>query len=161
MPHVTPPTTTTSETATLVRLIMSKLGQDGSITLGNPATGESCALPPHVADLIRQILNSLAAGHQVTIAENLTEMTPNEAADFLNVSRMYVMKLIHDGVLPHRMVGNHHRIPYADLADYKRHENVRRRTAMNDMYAAERALGLDQIDGPPPDKSLFKEKGSR
>lgn len=151
----------TSETAALVRLIMSKLGHDGPITLGNPATGESCSLPSEIADLIRLVLNSLAAGRQVTIAENLSEMTPNEAADFLNVSRMYVMKLIHDGVLPHRMVGNHHRIPYSDLADYKRRETVRRRTAMNDLYAAEQELGLDQIDGPPPDKSYFKEKGSR
>ena len=159
MPHVTPPPTT-SETATLVRLIMSKLGQDGSITIGNPATGESCALPPHVADLIRQVLNSLAAGRQVTIAENLNEMTPNEAADFLNVSRM-LMKLIHEGALPHRMVGNHHRIPYSDLADYKRRETVRRRTAIDNLYAAEHELGLDQIDGPPPDKSVFKEKDSR
>ena len=48
------------------------------MTVGNAATGESCAVPSHIADLIRQVLASLAAGHQVTISENLTELTPNE-----------------------------------------------------------------------------------
>ena len=140
---------------------MSKLGQDGSITLGNPATGESCALPPHIADLIRQVLNSLAAGREVTIAENLSEMTPNEAAAFLNVSRMYVMKLIHDGVLPHRMVGNHHRIPYADLAAYRTQEKARQRIALDRLYETDRELGLDQLDGPAPDTDTYRGTGPR
>jgi excisionase family DNA binding protein len=160
MPHVIPPPTT-SETATLVRLIMSKLGQDGSITVGNPATGESCALPPHIADLIRQVLNSLAEGRQVTIAENLSEMTPNEAAAFLNVSRMYVMKLIHDGVLPHRMVGNHHRIPYADLAAYRTQEKAQQRIALDRIYELDREMGLDQLDGPAPDTDTYRGTGPR
>ena len=107
------------------------------MTVGNAATGESCAVPPHIADLIRQVLASLAAGHQVTISENLTELTPNEAATFLNVSRMYVMKLVQDGTLPHRMVGNHHRIPYADLAAYQRQQRARQRVAIGELYAFE------------------------
>lgn len=158
MPQLTP-SPVTSETAALVRLIMTKLGHEGPMTVGNAATGESCALPPHIADLIRQVLASLAAGHQVTITENLTELTPNEAATFLNVSRMYVMKLVQDGTLPHRMVGNHHRIPYADLAAYKRQERAKQRSAMDDLYTLERDTGI--VDGPPPSKDAFKSGGGR
>lgn len=149
----------TSETAALVRMILSKLGEHGEITLGNSTTGESCPLPPHIADLIRQVLGSLAAGHQVTITENLVELTPNEAADFLNVSRMYVMKLVNDGTLPTRMVGNHHRIPLADLSAYKDAQRARSRAAMHDIYALEREGGY--VDGPPPPKSAFKGSGER
>ena len=156
MPQLTP-SPVTSETAALVRLIMAKLGHDAPMTVGNATTGESCAVPPHIADLIRQVLASLAAGHQVTISENLTELTPNEAATFLNVSRMYVMKLVQDGTLPHRMVGNHHRIPYADLAAYQRQQRARQRVAIGELYAIDRELGL--IDGPPPPKEAFKSGG--
>jgi excisionase family DNA binding protein len=151
-------TTPTTETAALVRLIMAKLGRDG-ITIGNAATGEAAPLPPQAADLVRQVLESLAAGRPVTVSENLSELTPNEAAAFLNVSRMHVMKLIHDGVLPVRMVGSHHRIPYADLEAYKRQERAKQRAAMDRLYELEHETG--PVDGPPPDRDAFKSDGGR
>src|SRR5690348_16925431 len=107
-----------ADTAALRALIV-KLGEDAPLTIGNADTGQSAPLPPDAAALVRQVLASLAAGREVTITETPDEMTPNEAADYLNVSRMYVMKLIQDGTLPYRMVGNHHRIPTPSLAAYK------------------------------------------
>jgi excisionase family DNA binding protein len=141
----------TSETAMLVRMIMNKLGDD-AITIGSTTTGDSFTLPPHIADLIRQVLTSLADGHQVTITENLTELTPNEAAEFLNVSRMYVMKLVQEGTLPFRMVGNHHRIPYADAVAYKAQQRARSRAAMSELYALDRD---NPVEGPPPPRPVL------
>ena len=155
MPQLTPPRHQRDRRARAFD--HGQAGHDAPMTVGNAATGESCAVPSHIADLIRQVLASLAAGHQVTISENLTELTPNEAATFLNVSRMYVMKLVQDGTLSHRMVGNHHRIPYADLAAYKRQQRARQRVAIDELYAIDRELGL--IDGPPPPKEAFKSGG--
>lgn len=145
------PQPTTTETATLAQIILTKLGFDGPITVGNPATGETTALPPHVAALVRQVLVSYAAGRQPAITENLTEMSPNEAAVFLNVSRTYVMKLVADGLLPTRKVGNHHRIPFADLAVYREQQAARSRAAMDELYKIDRELGLDDLDGPAPE----------
>ena len=108
-------------------------------------------MPPHIADLIRQGLASLAAGRQVTNGEIPAEMTPNDAATFLNVSRMYAMKLIQEGPLPCRMVGNHHRIPTPALTADKDERRARSRAAMQDLYALERENGI--VDGPPSSKS--------
>jgi excisionase family DNA binding protein len=147
-----------SDTASLMQAVMAKLGNDAP-TIGIPTTGESVPLPPDVAALFRQLLASLSKGRRVTITEMPEEMSPNEAADFLNVSRMYVMKLIQDGTLPFRLVGNHHRIPTPSLEAYKDKQQARSRAAMHDLYAVERDHG--QVEGPPPGKRAFKDKYSR
>ena len=157
MPH-SPRTPSGADETAVVRAFMANLG-DATPTVGNPATGETVPLPPHAAALIRQVLAGLAKGRDVTVTETPEEMTPNEAADFLNVSRMYVMKLIQDGTLPCRMVGNHHRIPTASLVAYKHQQQARSRAAMHDLYAVERENGL--VEGPPPGKRAFKDDGGR
>jgi excisionase family DNA binding protein len=58
----------------------------------------------------------------------LREMTAQEAADFLKVSRPYLLNLVKKGVLPCRMVGTHHRIPRNALIAYKRDQTRRRRS---------------------------------
>jgi excisionase family DNA binding protein len=138
---------------------MAKLDDAAPMTVGNAMTGESVPLPPQAADLVRQVLEGLARGHKVTVTETPEEMTPNEASEFLKVSRMYVMKLIQDGTLPCRMVGNHHRIPTPSLAAYKDRQRARSRAAMQDIYAIEREDG--QVDGLPPSKDAFKSGSGR
>jgi excisionase family DNA binding protein len=155
------PTHVTTETALFARDLIAKLGLDESLVVGNAATGASTPLPPAIANLVRQVLVSLAAGRDVTIAENLTEVTPNEAAEILNVSRTFVTKLMDEGQLPFRMVGSHRRIPYPDLIAYRDEQMVRSRKAMDDLYAIDRELGLDTLDGPPPDKSTYRGSGVR
>lgn len=154
------PSPPTRETATFAQTLLARFGEN-ALLLGNATTGETAPLPPHVADLVRQMLASLAAGHDVAIAENLTEVTPNEAAEILNVSRTFVLKLLDEGKLPYRNVGAHRRIPYADLIAYRDEQRARSRAAMDQVYAIDRELGLDQVDGPPPDKSTYRGGGSR
>jgi hypothetical protein len=69
------------------------------------------------------------------------------------------MKLIQDGTLPCRMVGNHHRIPTVSLEAYKDQQRARSRAAMYDLHAVEREHG--PLDGPPPGKRVFKDKDGR
>jgi excisionase family DNA binding protein len=151
------PSRTGIDDTTRLRTFVAALG-DAVPTVTNPATGETIPLPPHAAALIRQVLTSLAKGRDVTVTETPEEMTPNEAAEFLNVSRMYVMKLVQEGTLPCRMVGNHHRIPTPSLIAYKEQQRARSRAATDDLYAVERENGV--VEGPPPGKSAFKDKGS-
>jgi excisionase family DNA binding protein len=131
----------TRETALFAQELIARLGE-GPVSLGNSATGEMTPLPPHVAELMKQVLSSLAAGRGVSVNEALEEVTPNEAAEFLNVSRPYVAKLLDDGVLPYRQVGSHRRIPYADLAAYREQERARSRKAMQRLTRGSEDLGL-------------------
>ena len=71
-----------------------------------------------------------------------SELTPNEAADYLNVSRMFVSNLMDTGQLPFRPVGSHRRIRFCDLSDYKKSQRLRADAAMDEMAQINQELGL-------------------
>jgi len=142
----------------MVQTILSKL-LNAPLTIGNAETGDTYPLPPQVAVVIKEVLARVAVSKEKARSETPSELTPNEAADVLNVSRMYVMKLIQEGTLPSRMVGSHHRLPYANVAAYKEQQRARSRSAMEDVYAIDREGG-DPF-APPPDKSVYRSKGGR
>ena len=148
------PTPTTPETVTLIKMVMSTIGSDDPITIGNAATGESCPLPPHIAEPIRQLLASMAAGRQVNVTEALDEFTPNEAADVLGVSRTYVKKLLDAGDLPYRTVGSHRRIPRADLLAYREAQRVRVRKGLDEIAHLDQQLGLADLNPSPEENPL-------
>ncbi|NJM35569.1 MAG: helix-turn-helix domain-containing protein [Rhodomicrobium sp.] len=144
MPRTTN-TPVSRETAVFAQELIARLG-DGPVALGNAATGETTPLPPHIAELLRQVLTRLAAGKNVTVTEALEEVTPNEAAEYLNVSRPYIAKLMDEGVLPYRQVGNHRRIPFADLAAYREQERARARKSMREVTRLSEELGLYNLE---------------
>ena len=65
-----------------------------------------------------------------------------EAADILNVSRPYLIKLLESGEIPFRKVGTHRRIQMEDLMAFKKSSDERSRKAMNDLVALSEELGL-------------------
>jgi excisionase family DNA binding protein len=79
-----------------------------------------------------------------------TEMTTNQAADFLDVSRPFVIKLVQRGELPCRMVGKHRRIPSAALVEYREKMFQRAKAAADEMAQRSQELGLYELEGPPP-----------
>jgi len=149
----------TSETAAFAKLLMQSL-DDAPVAIQNAATGEATPLPPHLAALIRDIFATLAEGRPVAVTAVSEEMTPNEAAEFLNVSRPFVIKLMESGALPFRQVGAHRRIPFADVAAYKAEQAAKSRVAMDELVALSEELGLYGMEGQPP-KSAFKGPAGR
>jgi excisionase family DNA binding protein len=77
-------------------------------------------LPAVAVALLMDILLAMAAGHSVTILPEKAELTTVEAADILNVSRPYLIKLLNQKAIPHRKVGKHRRIRIEDVMAYKR-----------------------------------------
>jgi excisionase family DNA binding protein len=78
------------------------------------------------------------------------EMTTTRAADFLDVSRPFVVKLVKRGELPCRVVGTHRRIPTAALLEYREKMFRRARQAADEMARLSQELGLYDLEGPPP-----------
>jgi excisionase family DNA binding protein len=93
-------------------------------------------LPAGAVALLMEILEAMAAGQGITLIPENAELTTVEAADVLNVSRPYLIKLLEDGVIPHRKVGKHRRVRMEDVMAYKERID-REREAVLDQLAAQ------------------------
>jgi excisionase family DNA binding protein len=100
-------------------------------------------LPPAALKLIGQLLGVMSEGRAVTLMPSKQEFSTVEAANFLNVSRPFVIKEIEEGRLPHRKVGTHRRVAFEDLLDYARDMRKRQEHALEKMADNARELGLD------------------
>ena len=93
-------------------------------------------LPAGAVELLMDILEAMAAGQGVTIVPENAELTTVEAAGLLNVSRPFLIRLLEDGVIPHRKVGKHRRVRLEDVMAYKARDD-RERDAILDQLVQE------------------------
>jgi excisionase family DNA binding protein len=103
----------------------------------------SIEVPPAALKLIGQLLGAMSEGKTVVLMPDQQEFTTVEAANFLNVSRPFVIKEIEEGRLKHRMVGTHRRIALEDLLADERSMRERQTAALERMADNARDLGLD------------------
>ncbi|MEA5446807.1 helix-turn-helix domain-containing protein [Gammaproteobacteria bacterium AB-CW1] len=88
-------------------------------------------LPRDALLLLRDLLSELAQGNAVTVVPTHAELTTQEAANLLNVSRPHLVKLVEAGQIPCSKVGTHRRIRYQDLMQYKTRRDQQAREAMD------------------------------
>lgn len=100
-------------------------------------------LPPKALRLVAQLLGAIADGRPFTVVPLKHELTTVQAAQFLNVSRPFVIKEIEAGNLPARKVGSHRRINYEDLMKYKAAMRTRQTDALQRLSDSAGELGLD------------------
>ncbi len=81
--------------------------------------GEEIEISEVVFQLLRQVIGYLEQGKEITIVPCNPELSTQEAADLLKVSRPYLIKLLELGELPYRKVGKHRRVRYEDVISYK------------------------------------------
>ena len=106
--------------------------------------GETLIVVPSVAiRFLVDILAELGNGNAVTVAPVHAELTSQQAADILNVSRPYLVKLLDGGVIPFRKVGNRRRVRLMDVLDYDKDDRRRRHTAAADLTKEAQEIGLD------------------
>ncbi|RYF31205.1 MAG: DNA-binding protein [Comamonadaceae bacterium] len=96
----------------------------------------SIELPPRALRFLADVLRQMARQEPMVLVPHKTELTTQQAAAFLNVSRPFVIKEIDAGRLPCRMVNLHRRIMFDDLVHYQ-HEQKRR--SANALQAASQA----------------------
>jgi excisionase family DNA binding protein len=106
-------------------------------------SGTTLQIPGLSLRLLVDILAQIANGNAVTVAPVHTELTTQQAADILNVSRPYLVKLLEERKLPYRRVGNRRRVLLADLLAYKRIDDADRRAIAEELTSEAQRLGLD------------------
>ena len=99
-------------------------------------------LPKAALDLLVDMLSQLASGHAVTIVPVHAELTTQQAADMLNVSRPFLISLLESGKIGFHRVGNHRRIRFQDLMEYRRTQLQESKAAMADLAADAQRLRL-------------------
>ena len=105
--------------------------------------GQDLILPLQALVLLRNLLTELARRNAVTIVPLHAELTTQQAADILNVSRPYLISLLEKGELQFTKVGTHRRILFEDLMAYKNMMKERSSSAMDQLVeiAQEAKLG--------------------
>ncbi|MGY3203039.1 helix-turn-helix domain-containing protein [Streptomyces sp. TE5632] len=116
--------------------------EDIQVHLETGAGDEALVLPRPVAEMFASMLAALANGQGVQIMPVDAELTTQQAADILNVSRPYLIGLLESGEIPYRLVGRHRRIRFADLHQYLREDDARRKDAADGLMELDQELGL-------------------
>lgn len=109
---------------------------------------QSVTVPREAFALFLEVLGQMANGNAVTIVPVHAELTTQQAADYLNVSRPYVVQLLESGKLPFRKVGKHRRVLFEDLATFKRREEERRKQVMQELADEAQRHGLGYQAAP-------------
>jgi excisionase family DNA binding protein len=105
-------------------------------------TEQTVVIPTAAYRLLVDVLTQMSQGNAVTLIPIHAELTTQEAADLLNVSRPYLIKQIEAGEIPHHKIGRHRRIRFNDLIAYKERVDADRVQAIDELVAQTEALGL-------------------
>ena len=126
----------------LAAFLTSKLETQRIELVDESQQREVVELPTFALRLLGEILSELALGNAVKVVPIHAELTTQEGADMLNVSRPHLVKLLDNGVLPHTKTGRHRRIKFTDLMAYKEQRDRTSRDAMDELAAQAQGLGM-------------------
>lgn len=116
------------------RLLAKALTPDG-LPISVEKNGDQflLELPAPLGQLMLDVLTHVGRGEMITLVPYGAELTTKEAADLLNVSRPFLVKLLDEGVIDHHKVGSHRRIRANELLAYKAKRDEERRAAMTEL----------------------------
>jgi excisionase family DNA binding protein len=106
------------------------------------ADGEELPLPNSVYETIKRAVHLMAQGRPISIVPFEFELTTQEAADQLNVSRPFLVKLLEQNEIPFYLVGSHRRVRFVDLMDYKKKRDKKRKSSLQEITRLSEELGL-------------------
>ena len=107
------------------------------------ANGEAddIILPGHVLQILLDVLSEMSKGNAISLIPHHQEISTQEAANLLNVSRPFLVGLLENGEIPFRKVGAHRRVKLTDVLEYKDQSDAKRLQALNELTA------LSQVEG--------------
>ena len=104
---------------------------------------EALVVPRPAVEMFVHILAAMANGQGVRVMPVNAEHTTQQAAELLNVSRPYLIGLLDRGEIEHRLVGRHRRVRFDELMRYLRHDDMKRKAAIDELTRLDQELGTD------------------
>lgn len=135
-----------TKSANQLRKIIAEVAKDDGPTTLSLALAKDdireVVLTPAIAHALLDILRLIGSGRGFRMVPVNAELTTQQAADLLNVSRPYFIKLLEEQVLPFRKIGRHRRVRAEDLFAYKDKRDKDRTDALAEMAEEDSRLGL-------------------
>lgn len=141
-----PPTLPTAKESELARassrLLAACIGHGPTARLRVIDGDGEIEIPVSALRMLVDILANMAEGNAISIVPIHTELTTQQAADFLGVSRPYLVTLVERGALPHHKVGTHRRVYFRDLLDYRQQYMSQSQAALDALAEQAQKLGM-------------------
>lgn len=101
------------------------------------STGDRQEVPSDVYKMLVYIVEALSAGQGITVMPTNAQLTTQQAADHLGMSRPTLVKLLECGEIPFTRIGRHRRVLFEDLIKYERNAHIARLEALDDLAIAD------------------------
>ena len=126
----------------LTKILAAKKNSVRILVQADGRKEEAVAIPLAAFRLLTNVLTEMAKGNAVALIPVHAELTTQQAADLLNVSRPYLIELLEKGAIPFRKVGTHRRVLFQDVMAYKRRSDQARLKALEELSALDQELGF-------------------
>lgn len=146
LPNNLPPVLPTPRDAEVARnssrLLAACIGHGPTARLRVIDADGEIEVPVEALRMLVDILANMAEGNAISIVPIHAELTTQQAADFLGVSRPYLVGVVERGEIPHHKVGTHRRIYFRDLLEYRKQRMGQGRAALDTLAEQAQKLGM-------------------
>jgi excisionase family DNA binding protein len=124
-----------------LRDLLASVAEGTGVTRLLGPNGEQIELPAAAFEALQAVAQAMAAGQTITLIPHDQELTTQQAADLLHVSRPHLVKLLERGDLPFHRVGTHRRVLMEDLLAYRARRAQERRRQLDELTRLSDELG--------------------